>query len=446
MTISLPKGALYLIHKLEQKGEAYVVGGCVRDALRGVVPHDWDLCTSETPQQMLELFQDERVLKTGLKHGTVTVLLPDGAYEVTTYRVDGAYSDGRHPDRVTFTGCITEDLARRDFTINAMAYHPHRGLLDPFGGAQDLQDRQIRAVGDADKRFEEDSLRILRGLRFASTLRFTISPDCSASVHRNKELLNRVSKERIQVELSKMLLGDGVKEILLAYPDVLTQIIPSIEPMIGFEQRSAYHCFDVWEHTAHAVACAAKDPIVRWTMLFHDMGKPACFSEAEGVGHFYGHPAKSAAMAHDALRDLRMDHDTIRKVVQLVELHDLPLPQTERDVKRLLNRLGESQFYRLIEVRRADILAQTSSYRQERIAQADRALSRMQKVIEEGQCFSVGDLAVNGRDILAAGIPAGPEVGNMLHYLLELVMDQAISNDRQCLLEEVQRKMRRIKR
>ena len=353
MTISLPQGARYLIHKLEQTSEAYVVGGCVRDALRGVSPNDWDLCTSATPRQMLDILQGEKVLETGLKHGTVTVLLPDGAYEVTTYRVDGVYSDGRHPDQVTFTCQITDDLARRDFTMNAMAYHPSRGLVDPFGGLKDLQDGLIQAVGDADKRFEEDSLRILRALRFASTLGFHLSEACNGSVHRNRRLLDRVSKERIQVELRKLLLGDGVKDILMEYHDVLSQIIPSMEPMARFTQHNA----TLWEHTAYAVACAPKDPIVRWTMLLHDMGKPSCFSTTRGRVNFYGYAEKSAKIAQEILEDLHMDRHTIQKVVQLVEKHDSSLPQTDKAVKRWLNQLGEEQFRRLIQVHRADTLA-----------------------------------------------------------------------------------------
>ncbi len=438
MTISLPEGVQYLIRKLEQNGgEAYAVGGCVRDALRGAAPNDWDLCTSATPGQILDILQGEKVLETGLKHGTVTVLLPDGAYEVTTYRVDGTYSDGRHPDQVTFTNQITDDLARRDFTINAMAYHPSRGLVDPFGGVQDLQEGLIQTVGDADKRFDEDSLRILRGLRFASTLGFDLSEACSASIHRNRNLLVRVSKERIQVELSKLLLGDGVKKILVQYHDVLSQVIPSIEPMVGFAQRNVHHCFDVWEHTAHAVAWASKDLIVRWTMLLHDMGKPCCFSMTEGNGHFYGHAGESANIARTVLADLRMDHNTIQKVVQLVEVHDLPLPQTDKAVKRWLNRLGKEQFLRLTQVHRADILAQAPHYQQKKLDAVDRSLHCMEKVIREGQCFSIRDLAVDGRDILAAGVPAGPGVGRMLQHLLELVIDQVLDNNRECLLREV---------
>lgn len=297
--MTIPQDALTILQRLNDAGEeAYVVGGCVRDALLGVTPKDWDICTSARPEEMQRIFSGMHVVETGLKHGTLTVVLHHTPYEVTTFRVDGAYTDHRHPDGVTFVTDVTMDLARRDFTVNAMAYHPVRGLVDAFGGREDLARRLIRCVGRPEARFEEDALRILRALRFASVYDFDIDPETASAIHALYPTMAQVAAERIRVELSKLLCGKGVGRILRDYSDVITFLLPELAPSVGFEQHTPYHRFDVWEHTVRAVEAVAPTEALRLTMLLHDSGKPACFTmDAQGVGHAYGHQKRSTELA-----------------------------------------------------------------------------------------------------------------------------------------------------
>ena len=434
MNISSP--VCRILDVITQSGqEAYVVGGCVRDSLRGVRPHDWDVTTSALPEELQTLFSGWTLVPTGLQHGTVTIISDGLPVEVTTYRTEMNYSDHRHPDNVQFTRSLREDLARRDFTINAMAYHPAKGIVDPFGGQKDLAAQRICCVGDPQKRFEEDALRIMRALRFSSVLSFALSPDTAAAVHWQAGLLEWVSRERIYRELL-LLLGGNPEQVLLTYPDVLAVIMPEIADMKACPQRHPCHIYDVYTHTVKSLAAApASDPILRLTVLMHDMGKPYCRTRDEtGCDHFYGHAKKSAELARSRLQEWRADRYTVETVTRLVSLHDAVLPPTQTVVRRWLGRLGEEDFSRLIAVKRADT-AGLSPHVQEEKRQALDELSRMMKsVVGQRLCFSRRQLAVNGHDLEQAGIPPGREMGTLLDALLEEVIAQRLPNEKEPLL------------
>jgi len=436
----LPEAVEEVLARLEGAGyEAWCVGGAVRDLLLGREPGDWDVTTDAEPEAVLALFAP-RALPTGLQHGTVTVKGDGHGVEVTTYRRDGAYLDGRHPERVTFTRSLPEDLARRDFTVNAVAMDRRGALADPFGGRADLAEGVLRAVGDPEERFREDALRILRGLRFASRLGFSIAPDTAAALRRCAPLLRRIAPERIRTELTGILCGEHVLEVLLAYPDVLGVFLPEVLPCVGFDQRSVYHCYDVWEHTARAVAAAPPVPEVRYALLLHDLGKPDTFSLGEdGRGHFYGHWRRSAALAADILDRLRFDNQSRQTILTLVERHDCELPLSERSVRRALARYGEGTLRLLLEVKRADNLAQAEPYRdrQQLIGQWEDLLAL---VLEQGACFSLRQLAVRGGDLTGLGL-RGPAVGRALQALLEQVIDEKLPNDRAVLIDYAKEKL-----
>lgn len=435
----MPENVRGILERLERAGyEAWCVGGAVRDALLGLEPGDWDVATSAPPEAVLDLFSPD-ALPTGLRHGTVTVGGGRGV-EVTTFRRDGEYLDHRRPDRVEFTRSLAEDLSRRDFTVNAMAAGLRGELADPFGGREDLERRTLRAVGQPEKRFEEDALRILRGLRFSARLGFAVEPDTAAAIRRRAPLLESIAPERIQAELTGMLCGAHVLEVLLEYPDVLGVVLPEILPCVGFDQHSVYHCYDVWEHTARAVAAVKPLPVLRYAMLLHDIGKPETFSlDEEGRGHFYGHWRRSVPLAQRALERLRMDNRSKGMILTLVERHDCELSLSERSVRRNLARYGEETLRLLLEVKRADNLAQAEAYRdrQTLIRQWEDLL---EMVLAQGACFSLGRLAVKGGDLTALGL-CGPAVGRALEELLELVIDEKLPNERGILLEYVKEKL-----
>lgn len=436
---SLPENVKKILSRLEGAGyEAYCVGGAVRDALLGRTPGDWDVASNAPPEAVLSLFAPD-ALPTGLKHGTVTVGGGKGV-EITTFRRDGNYLDNRHPDHVEFTGSLEEDLARRDFTVNAIAVNLRGEITDPFGGRADLRRRILRAVGEAEKRFEEDALRILRGLRFASKLGFGIEGGTADAIRRCAPLLKNIAPERIQVELTGILCGEYAAEVLLAYPDVLGVFMPEILPCMGFGQHSVYHCYDVWEHTAHAVAAAAPLPVLRYTMLLHDLGKPETFSlDENGRGHFYGHWRRSVELAETVLDRLRMDSRSKKMILTLVERHDCPLTLSEKSVRRNLGRYGEEILRLLLEVKRADNLAQAEDYR-DRQALIDQWEDLLEVVLASGTCFSLRQLAVRGGDLTALGL-RGPAVGRALNELLEMVVDERLPNERGILLEYVKEKL-----
>lgn len=436
MSVYLPEHIVSILTSLHDAGfSAHAVGGCVRDSLLGKTPHDWDIATAARPEEVKRVFADRRVLDTGLRHGTVTLLTEGGPAEVTTYRIDGSYSDHRRPDSVDFTDELVEDLARRDFTVNAMAFDGQR-LTDPFGGRNDLAARLLRAVGDADRRFEEDALRILRALRFSAQLGFSVEEKTAAALLRKRGLLANVSAERVRVELWTLLSGDCAP-VIREFTPVISEILPETATMIGFDQRNRHHVYDVWEHTLHALEHSPCDPLLRLALLLHDCGKPASFSMGnDRQGHFYGHAAKSAALADDALRRLRFDNVTRERVVRLIALHDHDLPPTEKGVRRWLSRLSPEELRLLIALKRADNAAQSPLY--SRAAALDQALSVMEDIIRRGECVSLSQLAVRGEDIMALGW-RGPEVGDRLRELLEAVLSGA-PNERESLLARVKRK------
>ncbi len=429
--IQIPPYALQVIDRLEECGfEAYVVGGCVRDCLMGRSPADWDVCTSATPEEVLRVFRRFHVIKTGLKHGTVTVRSHRQNVEVTTFRIDGGYSDNRHPDAVTFVSRVEEDLARRDFTINAMAYSPSRGLVDAFGGQQDLTAGLIRCVGEPDARFNEDGLRILRALRFAARFGFDLERETAYSIRRNRHLLVNISAERLFKELKGILCGAGVCEILLAFPEVFTEFMPQLAPMVGLEQHNPYHLYDVWTHSAHAVAAVRADEQLRLTLLLHDAGKPSCFTRGEdGVGHFYGHPEVSERLASEVLLGLKCDNATLEEVTTLIRYHDADLPTTRPGMRRFIGKLGEERVPRLFEVKAADMAGQSDFRRPQRLAALRDARLLYEEVCEEQHAFSVKDLSLNGRDLMQMGMQPGPAIRRVLEMLLSEVQDELLENE-----------------
>ena len=438
----IPKSARCVMEELNQHGhQAYLVGGCVRDLLMGREPHDWDICTSARPKQIKECFSKYRLIETGLKHGTLTVVAEGQSYEVTTFRIDGVYRDGRHPEKVSFTSELKEDLARRDFTMNAIAMNRAGEFFDPYGGCEDIKARIIRCVGDPVKRFDEDGLRLLRAIRFSSVLDFELSPNTVDAIHNCREKLRNISVERIMMELTKLMAGEKPGEKLKDFHDILTVFWPEIIPCVGFEQRNPYHLFDIWTHTLVSVdRTDTNDFIVRLALLLHDIGKPSCFTIDEmGKGHFHGHPAVSAAMADKMLRRLKFDTVTREEVVQLITYHDTVIIPEMKYVRRWLNRLGVQQLNRLLSVMLGDALAHNPALLGDRVERIEK-IRRLVKEIQESQmCCSVKELKLNGRDVLAAGIPQGPEVGQILTKVLNRVLDGELDNKREILLEEIHR-------
>ena len=434
--VDFPESVRWAIGKLNAAGyEAWAVGGCVRDSALGKQPHDWDMTTSALPEETMAVFEGCPVIETGLRHGTVTVLVDSEPLEITTYRVDGSYSDSRRPDSVSFTRSLEADLARRDFTINAMAAHPEKGIVDCFGGLEDLKNGVIRCVGEPERRFTEDALRILRALRFSSVLGFPIEPQTANALLRVRENLRHVAMERIFSELKRMLCGRDAGRILREFPQVLWVFLPELQPMVGFEQHNPHHLYDVWEHTIRSVEAAPADEALRLTLLLHDAGKPACFTLGEdGTGHFYGHPAKSRELADAVLRRLRSDNDTRERVLTLIEQHDAVVPATPSAVRRWLGKLGEKGFFDLLSVKRADNRAQNQAlFSCEGELDALSALA--ERILAEDECFTLKSLAVGGRDLMELGIQPGPAMGKLLGRLLEMVVEGKCPNEREALME-----------
>ena len=432
----LPAGVLRVLEMLENAGyEAWLVGGCVRDRLRGVFPKDYDVTTNALTDEVIAVFDGFRVIATGLKHGTVTVIAGGMPVEVTTYRVDGAYSDGRHPDSVRFASDIRSDLSRRDFTVNAMAYSPRRGYLDLFGGMNDLSAGIIRCVGDPDRRFGEDALRILRALRFASVLGFDIEPDTAQAVHRCRKLLGKIAVERITQELLGLLCGVNAGRVLRQYPDVIAGIIPPCASMVGFAQHNPHHDFDVWEHTTRVVDAAPPERILRLAALLHDVGKPSCFSSDEkGIGHFYGHAAKGEEISREIFAGyLRTERRTEERVLFLVAHHDEPIIPERKIIRRRLARYGEEPFRQLLALNRADITGQLEVPEKDRLAALDDAGQILDGLAGESACTTLQSLEISGGDLMAMGIPKGPMIGTVLHRLLGEVCDESLTNSGEAL-------------
>ena len=442
---NIPSNVQYLIDILEEDGyEAYIVGGCVRDSFLDKQPNDWDICTSAKPEEvigLLDCYDDIEVILTGLKHGTITAHVNGENYEITTYRIDGEYSDNRRPDSVTFVDDIYKDLSRRDFTINAIAYSHHDGIVDPFGGYGDLDDKLIRCVGNPDDRFREDALRILRALRFAATYGFEIDNDTAGAIRRNKDLLKNISAERIQSELCKMLCGKGVLDILLNYTDVMSVIIPELYPCIGFNQNNKFHKYTVYDHIAHAVAnYKGTDISIKMALLLHDIGKPECYSEDENGGHFYGHGVSSMRIAKYVMERLKFDNKTKSEVTDLVLYHDADIYPGVRTVKRWLNKIGYELLDKLIFIKIADVGAHSEinqTYRRDKILGV-KLIAK--DIVAKQQCFTIKDLAINGFVIMEhLGVPSGPKVGEVLNHLLNKVLDDELENDLDALMNEAAR-------
>lgn len=435
MNINIPDFANKAINALESRGyRAFAVGGCVRDTMRGVLPSDWDICTSAKPDTIADVFSEFTVLKTGIKHGTVTVMFGKTPLEITTFRIDGEYKDNRHPENVEFTECIEEDLSRRDFTINAMAYSHKEGLIDPFGGQNDLKDGIIRCVGNAELRFKEDALRILRALRFSSVLSYNIEDATAQAILSCSHLLSNIAAERINSELKKLLCGKNAEQVLLKFRKIIAQIIPELEPSFDFDQRTKYHIYDIWEHTVHSIGNISREPDLRLTMLLHDCGKPSCFTQdGSGTGHFYGHPEISWQIAENVLKRLRFDKKTICDVCTLIKYHDADILPEEKSILKWLNLIGDELFLKLLEVKRADNAAQNPEYSySEEFAKTEAMYHELKK---RPVCYSIKHLQVNGDDLIKSGISDGIEIGNTLKELLDAVMSGKISNTREDLLE-----------
>jgi len=428
--IDIAENPAYAVKKLLDAGfEAGVVGGCVRDALLGLEPNDWDVCTSAEPEQMLEVFRGFRLIETGLKHGTVTVVINNENIEISTFR----YNKDLH-----------EDLRRRDFTMNAIFYNDSCGIVDPFNGLADIEGRIIRCVEDADDRFREDPLRILRAIRFSSVLGFSIESSTKESMFRNVALLANVSRERVSGEFIKTLAGKNCIAVS-EFAEIIAYVIPEMSATVGFSQNNSHHPHDVWTHTVIA-ACGAEEIAVKLAMFFHDIGKPLCYSEDEsGIGHFYGHAEVSAKMAEEIFKRMRftaasgIDKEVLKDVIELIRLHDTPVEPSKKSVRRMLSKLGSrpEQFRRYLAARRADVLAQAEDIAALRLNELSLLEQILEEVVAEKACITLKDLAVNGRDVMDAGIGQGAAVGDILKKLLDMVIESPEINTREILLKKI---------
>lgn len=436
--MNLPKNVRTIINTLERAGfEGYAVGGCVRDTLLQKEPNDWDITTNAAPLQVKSLFS--RTIDTGIRHGTVTVLLDGESYEVTTYRIDGEYEDCRHPKEVTFTASLLEDLKRRDFTINAMAYNDAEGIVDAFGGMQDLKDHVIRCVGDPANRFAEDALRMMRAVRFSGQLGYEIEEKTGLAAKASSHTLSKISAERICVELTKLMLSPHPDYLKKAYEFGMTGVfLPEFDKCMETRQNNPHHCYNVGEHILHSLTFVRADRILRLTMLFHDLGKAFVRTvDEEGIDHFHGHVEKSAEIADKRLKSLRFDNDTREKVVRLVRYHDLKIAPDKKAVRRAIVKVGEDLFPLLLEVKHADYLSQSMYKREEKEDGLRRLKEIYLQILEEKDCISMKDLAVNGRDLIALGIQPGKKIGEELQRLFELVLEDPSQNTRENLLSHI---------
>ncbi len=435
LDINIPANIKTVIKRLEDRGfEAYIVGGCVRDSLMGLSPADYDITTNALPDQIKNCFSDTSTIDTGIRHGTVTVVLNGENIEITTYRIDGEYKDNRHPENVSFTDKLTEDLSRRDFTINAMAYSDRTGIIDRFGGQRDLCNHIIRCVGDPELRFKEDALRILRALRFAACFGFSIESVTSLAVHERCHLLNNISAERIRDELTKLICGKYPAGVLIDYSDVITKIIPEFKPCVNFDQRSVIQAYDVWTHTAYAVENSKNDTSVRLALFFHDIEKPSCFSpDDEGEGRFPLHEKKGADTAEKIMKRLKFDNKTIARVCCLIKYHYVTPVSDRIVVKKLLSEIGEKNLVLLLEVIKGDSRSK-SSVALEKISVADSMKICMYDVLRNGEAYCESMLAVNGTDLEEEGF-SGKEIGDAKKMLLELVIEGKAENTKPALLK-----------
>lgn len=439
ININIPSDVSAVLNLLTENGyKAYIVGGCLRDSLMGTEPHDWDVATSAEPNETKEVFSAFKTVDTGVKHGTVLVISGETPVEITTFRIDGEYSDNRRPDSVAFSKSVEEDLARRDFTVNAMAYHPDEGLIDIFGGREDIEKKIIRCVGNADDRFNEDALRILRALRFASVLSFDIEEKTARAIIKNEQLLTKIAVERIDAEMVKLLCGDNVFDILMKYRSVFGVFMPELKLEFDFKQYGAKHAYDVWEHTAHTVASIENDSILRLTMLLHDTGKPATHEISEnGASEFKNHAAVGGVIAENILSRMKFSKEYISTVSYLVSIHDKKVPETRTAVKEYIRDLGEENFIRLMKIRRADRSALSEGYRDI----SDKlifAYEQFDEIITSDEPCALRQLAVKGGDVKK--FVSGGEIGDALNFLLDEVIKDASKNTKSVLLKILKEK------
>ncbi|MBO5113407.1 MAG: CCA tRNA nucleotidyltransferase [Lachnospiraceae bacterium] len=443
--IQLPEKVKFIIDTIMEAGyEAYAVGGCIRDSILLRKPSDWDITTSASPYQVKELFR--RTLDTGIKHGTVTVMLDKEGFEVTTYRIDGEYEDGRHPKEVTFTRNLTEDLKRRDFTINAMAYNEKDGLVDIFGGLEDIRCKMIRCVGDPVERFSEDALRMMRAVRFSAQLGYRIEEETSNAIRVLAPDLKKISAERIQTELVKLLTSPHPDYLRMAYETGITKVVlPEFDLCMITEQKNPHHCYTVGEHTLVAMQAVRADKVLRLAMLFHDMGKPLCVTtDEEGIDHFHGHPSVSEEIAGNVLHRLKFDNDTIYMVKKLVKYHDQYIEPQPKNVRRAIRKMGEDVFPLLLEVKEADVQAQSDFLREKKEKNLKDVRDVYQRILEEKQCVSLKTLAINGKDLIdQTGMKPGKELGEVLNDLLDLVTEDPARNTREYLLKAAKERLKR---
>lgn len=438
MQIILPDKVKQIIETLTAAGfEAYAVGGCVRDSILGRTPEDWDITTSAKPDEVKKLFA--RTIDTGIEHGTVTVMIQREGFEVTTYRIDGEYEDSRHPKEVVFTPSLEEDLKRRDFTMNAMAYNDKDGIIDIFNGMKDIDDKVIRAVGIAKERFTEDALRIMRAVRFSAQLDYQIAEETKRAMAETAPKLRHISAERIQTELVKLIISAHPEKLYDAYKTHITEmILPEFDKAMQTQQNNPHHCYSVGEHTLAAMQAVRADKILRLTMLFHDLGKTETGTKDEqGIHHFHGHAEVSEQIARKALHRLKFDNDTLDKVTKLVKMHDYQPALTAKSIRRAIRNIGEDLFSLWIEVQRADVAAQSTYQREIKSERIDRTEEIYHKIIEDADCVSLKTLAVTGKDLIEAGMPPGKEIGAALAGLLEIVMDAPELNTKEYLLSVI---------
>ena len=437
--IRLPEKVRFIINELENAGhEAYAVGGCVRDSILGRIPDDWDITTSATPMQVKEVFP--RTIDTGIQHGTVTVMLDKDGFEVTTYRIDGEYEDSRHPKEVIFTSNLVEDLKRRDFTINAMAYNDRAGLIDVFDGMLDIKRRCIRCVGKAEERFTEDALRIMRAVRFSAQLGYEIEEDTKKAISLIAPNLKNISAERIQVELIKLLKSPHPDYLRVAYETGITRMmLPEFDRAMSMEQNNPHHQYTVGEHTLQCLLSVPADKSLRLAALLHDLGKVETKStDNEGIDHFYGHADVSEKMAITILRRLKMDNDTITRTSKLIKYHDYNIEPDRRAMRRAINKIGEEYMEDLFALKEADMMAQ-SLYEREQKEQLLKDLKRLyQEVLEAQECVSLKTLAVNGKDLIEAGIKPGKQLGGILNGMLQDVLNEPSHNNAEYLMEHIE--------
>ena len=435
--IKMPGKVNKIIGVLQEAGfEAYAVGGCIRDSLLGRTPNDWDITTSAKPMEVKALFS--HTIDTGIQHGTLTILLDREGFEVTTYRIDGEYEDGRHPKEVSFTGSLEEDLKRRDFTINALAYNETAGLIDIFEGQKDLKDGIIRCVGNAEERFTEDALRMLRAIRFSAQLGYRIEENTLAAIHKLAGNLEKISAERIQTELLKLMVSPHPDYLRTAYECGVTKVFfPEFDLAMETPQNHPHHCYNVGEHILHSLIEVPADKVLRLTMLLHDIAKPQCLTvDEKGITHFHGHEEMGAEMSRVILRRLRMDNDTTDKVCRLVRFHDYGngVAPDRRIVRRAVNKIGEDLFDDFILVKKADLLAQSMYLREEKLSNLAEWDACYREIREAEECVSLRTLAVNGRDLIAAGLQPGRELGDILKQLLDEVLETPEKNEKDYLI------------